>query len=180
MQNDHNTTNHQTQSANTASCNTPNVSQPNNSHFTVRSGAQYRALDIGGWANLHNARFQHAALQNEMPGKLFASQLLQCSGCILSLNMLPAHSDMPFFHQHQQFEELYLIISGQGEFWLDDDVFPVQAGSVVKVEPAAARCWRNTGDEPLYFAVLQTQSGVMPTDHSIEDGRLVAKEVLWR
>jgi len=28
--------------------------------------------------------------------------------------------------------------------------------------------------------VLQTQSGVMPTDHSIEDGRLVAKEVVWR
>lgn len=47
---------------------------------------------------------------------------LGLTGCEVSVNQLPAGAAVPFVHAHQQNEELYGILSGAGEIWLDGEV----------------------------------------------------------
>lgn len=47
---------------------------------------------------------------------------------------------MPFFHSHKTNEENYIILSGVGKFQVNDDVFDIAEGSVVRVSPG---CFRN-------------------------------------
>lgn len=150
-----------------------------NSFMQVSHGEHFSAIDIGGWPALNQAQFAHAVLPTPMPGKLFPAEALQSSGAIVSLNVFPPHTSMPFFHRHQQFEELYLFVQGRGQFWLDDQVFDVQEGSLVRVAPQGVRCWRNNSDQPLYFVVIQTVAGSMQSIQTIEDGVPVAKPVQW-
>lgn len=149
------------------------------SFVKVTHGAHFSALDIGGWQALQQAQFVHAAFAKPVPGKFFPADALQSSGAIVSLNVLPPHSSMPFFHRHQQLEELYLFVQGRGQFWLDEQVFEVQAGSLVRVAPAGVRCWRNHSAEPLYFVVLQVVAGSLPGGQTIEDGVRVDQALEW-
>ncbi|MEZ8080452.1 hypothetical protein [Enterovibrio norvegicus] len=62
---------------------------------------------------------------------------------------------------------------------VDDNRFEVEPGSVVRVSPEGVRCWRNTSDEPLYYAVLQVKEGKEVIKTTIEDGRGVNQPVEW-
>ena len=53
---------------------------------------------------------------------------LGLTGCEVSVNQLPAGAAVPFVHAHQQNEELYGILSGAGEIWLDGEVIALRAG----------------------------------------------------
>ena len=51
---------------------------------------------------------------------------LGLTGGEVSVNDLPAGAAVPFVHAHQQNEELYGILSGAGEIWLDGEVIARQ------------------------------------------------------
>ena len=40
--------------------------------------------------------------------------LLQLTGCELSINALPAGAAVPFVHSHRQNDELYVVLEGEG------------------------------------------------------------------
>jgi len=86
---------------------------------------------------------------------------------------------MPFYHRHQQNEEIYLFIKGSGEFQVDSKTFAVGEGSVVRVDPAGERTWRNTGNEPLYYIVIQAKAQSYNHGTTIEDGEAVQRDVTW-
>ena len=85
---------------------------------------------------------------------------------------------MPFFHKHKKNEELYIFVGGTGEMVIDDERIPVREGTVVRVSRPAARIWRNTSDQDLYFIIVQyRQSDDAVTD--IADGEIVPRPMPW-
>lgn len=62
------------------------------------------------------------------------------------------------YQSHKSREEHWVIIKGQGEVVLDDQVIPVKAGSYVKIPLAAKHRMRNTGSNPLEFIEVQLGS----------------------
>jgi len=96
----------------------------------------------------------------------------------VSLNKDAAGNGMPFYHRHHNNEELYIFISGQGEMSIDDEIIPVQEGSVVSVQPEARRAWWNTGDSDLTYIVIQAPVGGLKAA-TLEDGEILEGAVPW-
>jgi mannose-6-phosphate isomerase-like protein (cupin superfamily) len=96
----------------------------------------------------------------------------------VSLNSLAQAASMPFAHAHRQNEELYLFLSGTGQFWLDTEVIDVGPGTAIRVSPSTLRSWRNTGHEPLTFVVVQAKAGSLEQATS-NDGIVSPEPVKW-
>lgn len=122
--------------------------------------------------------FQHPLSSRPAPGKLFLSDKLNLTGMEISLNTLPPGKGPPFVHRHRTHEEVYVFLSGTGEFQVDGKRFPVSAGSAVRVSPEGERTWRNTGTEPLTYIVIQAVAGSLQ-EQGIDDGEVVARQVIW-
>ena len=97
--------------------------------------------------------------RGKVAGKTFLGEVLGLTGMEVSFgSMLPGES-IPFLHTHQQNEELYLIISGQGEMQVDGERIPLRAGTAVRIAPAGLRAWRATGSGPMAYVVIQARAG---------------------
>lgn len=110
-------------------------------------------------------------------GKFFIGQELGLTGCEVSLNRLPAGKGMPFVHSHKKNEELYIVLGGNGTFYVDGEEFPVQEGSLIRIAPEGERAWR-AGDADLYFICIQTEAGSL-TQATLEDGNRLATKTSW-
>lgn len=135
-------------------------------------------FEAGPLAQWNSWSFKHPLLPKAAPGKLFLGNKLSLSGMEVSLNSLPPGRGMPFYHRHRQHEEVYLILSGQGEFQVDGERFAVQEGSALRIAPDGVRTWRNSGTGPLVYLVIQAVQGSLEK-HVIEDGEPVPGEVRW-
>ena len=97
----------------------------------------------------------------------------------ISISTLQPNEATPFFHAHKQNEETYIILSGKGDFQVDDQCFPIQSGSVVRVAPEGSRSMRNTANEPMHYIVVQAKQ------HSLEqftftDATILEQAPLWK
>jgi len=137
--------------------------------------ARFEAGDASNWSRLEYA---HPKFPRPVRGKFFLGQPLGLTGMEVSVNSLPPSAAMPFLHTHRENEELYLFVSGQGEFLVDGERFPVGPGSAVRVAPEGKRGWRNTGDGPLLYFVIQAKAG-SAIAHTIEDGQPCAEPPAW-
>lgn len=122
--------------------------------------------------------FKHPLFAKPAPGKLFLGEKLGLDGMEVSLNTLPPGRGVPFYHRHRRHEELYLVLAGQGEFQVDSERFAVKEGSAIRIAPAGVRTWRNTGDSPLVYVVIQATQGSLE-QQGIEDGEVVDAQVHW-
>ena len=50
--------------------------------------------------------------------------------------------------------EVYYILEGEGEMFIDDEAKPVGAGSTVYIPPRATQCIRNSGTRDLVFLCI--------------------------
>ena len=50
--------------------------------------------------------------------------LLGLTGCEISINELPAKAAVPFVHAHKQNEEVYGVLGGKGQLYIDGQVVP--------------------------------------------------------
>ena len=80
-------------------------------------------------------------------GKYFIGENLGLTGCEVSLNRLPAGKGMPFVHAHKKNEELYIVLRGNGTFFVDGEEFPKF--------PLTAENWAN-------YARWKTEGGTPP------------------
>lgn len=110
-------------------------------------------------------------------GKYFIGKELGLTGCEVSLNRLPAAKGMPFVHAHKKNEELYIVLRGNGTFFVDGDEFPVQEGSLIRVAPAGERAFK-AGSEALYFICIQAEAGSL-SQATLEDGIRLATTTSW-
>ena len=71
-----------------------------------------------------------------------------------------------------------MIIKGEGEFRVDDKVFPVAEGSLARVAPAGKRALRNTGKEHMVVMCIQYLANSFGADDTpAGDGVLLDDEV---
>ncbi len=119
---------------------------------TVAQNTNFKAVCVGPWAEIA----QFAA--GEVKGKVFLKDALGTSGSELSVGALPAHTALPFFHAHKQNEEVYIVLQGSGKMQVDEDVFDLKEGSVVRVSPKGSRSLKS-GAEGLIYLCLQTKAG---------------------
>lgn len=149
-------------------------------HPPLKTGIHFAAVELGKFSDLDQFTFESSDRNFEVEGKVFLNQLLQLSGAEISINSLPPGRSVPFYHQHKLNEEVYIFMKGRGEIQVDGTITSVSEGSVIRVDQAGERCWRNTStSEDLIFIVVQARAGSY-SDHSIEDGILVQKPVSWK
>jgi len=110
-------------------------------------------------------------------GKYFIGKELGLTGCEASLNRLPAGKSTPFVHAHKKNEELYIIVRGCGTFFVDGNEFPVQEGSVVRIDPAGERACK-AGDKGLDYICIQAQANSL-TQATREDGFRGQMKASW-
>jgi mannose-6-phosphate isomerase-like protein (cupin superfamily) len=146
---------------------------------TPRTGQNFAVTDLGLFSELRKFIFEIPEAHLKVEGKVFLKQILDLSSAEISFNNLSPKTSMPFYHKHRLNEEIYVFVQGKGEFQVDDCVFSVGEGTVVRVDPEGERCMRNTSDiEDLCWIVIQSRVGSYP-DHTIEDGFGVRKQVSW-
>lgn len=102
-------------------------------------------------------------------GKAFVKEQVGTTGMEVSFGSLASGEAVPFFHHHMQNEELYIVISGEGEFTLDGQVVAVGSGSLVRIAPAVSRCVRCTSAESLVYICIQAKEGSLE-QYTMTDG----------
>ncbi|MCH8506208.1 MAG: cupin domain-containing protein [Ectothiorhodospiraceae bacterium] len=136
---------------------------------------RFEAGPVSGWMTWG---FKHPRFSKPAPGKLFLGEKLALNGMEVSLNTLPAGVAVPFLHRHRHHEEVYIFLAGEGEFQVAGERFPVTEGSAVRVAPAGERTWRNTGQTPLVYLVVQAVEGSLER-HGIDDGEVLDRPAVW-
>jgi mannose-6-phosphate isomerase-like protein (cupin superfamily) len=99
-------------------------------------------------------------LQNspeEQRSKQFLRDTLGLTGMEVSVTAYPPNTSLPFFHKHKQNEELYIILKGEGQMQLDDEIIEVKEGSVVRVLPDCSRNLRSGPDSDIVFVCIQAK-----------------------
>jgi quercetin dioxygenase-like cupin family protein len=69
----------------------------------------------------------------------FAREDLDATQFGLSLQRLKPNQRMPFGHNHQQQEEVYVVVGGSGRLKLDDEVIEVARWDAVRIAPEVMR-----------------------------------------
>jgi len=143
----------------------------------VRRESLFGSADFGAPAQWAEHVLLHPRL-GEVPGKVFLKGILDLTGMEVSLGSLAPGQSMPFLHAHKQNEELYLVLSGEGEMQVDGERIPLRAGSAVRIAPAGLRCWRATGVEPMAYLVVQAKAGSLEQATG-SDGIVPDRPVVW-
>ena len=142
-------------------------------------GKNHTAMDLGKIDQLNEYSYMHPKRQQEVMGKVFIAEVLKSTGAEVSFTVIPPMTEMPFMHQHQNHEEIYIFLKGSGQFQVDDSLFDISEGSVVRVAPEGKRIYRNNSESPMTFICIQSQAGSL-NQFNVEDGFLASGEVLWK
>lgn len=142
-------------------------------NYTNGSVAHFGALE-----NWSQARIPLPQTGDVYPGKVWIKDILGLTGTEVSISSMPAGSSVPYDHIHDQNEELYVFLSGEGQMKLDDEIIDVSAGSVVRVDPQGVRCWRNTGTTDLVHLVIQAKAGSLEQWTAV-DGTKTSQSPNW-
>lgn len=143
----------------------------------IAEGTHFSALSTGSFSQL-NDYVLPVAPGMEIQGKVFMGQTLQTTGAEISFQSFAPGKETGFLHTHQTHEELYIFVSGKGEFQVDGQVFPVGEGSVVRVAPEGKRSVRNNGTELLIMICVQYKAQTF-TAQDAADGQLLQEPVKW-
>lgn len=128
------------------------------------TGNNYQATSVGdiqakGRATLHNE--------------------LALTGSEISINELPPGVGVPFLHSHKRNEEIYVVVRGKGRFQVDGDEFEVAEGSVIRVDPAGARCIAAEPQSSLRYICIQTEAKSL-VQFTEGDGVILETKPTWR
>lgn len=99
------------------------------------------------------------ALESPYPGKKFVEKDLASTFMGLSVNSTEPGQSSPFWHTHNQLEEIYIFLDGDGEMAIDDDVVPVSAGTIVRLGPNAWHGLRCLPESTVALKWLCVRSG---------------------
>ena len=134
--------------------------------------SEVKALDKG-------EKFVHASVGslNTFEGKQFVKDVTGATSCEISFGTLPTGVSVPFFHSHREHEENYIVLSGAGKFQVNDEVFDIAEGSVIRV---ATNCDRNikcTSENPLVYICIQAKEGSLG-GYTMSDADVTERESL--
>ena len=70
------------------------------------------------------------------------------------------------------------ILKGKGQFYVDGDEFDVEEGSVIRVDPAGARCLKADDQTPIRYICVQTEANSL-AQFTENDGVMVEVKPTW-
>jgi uncharacterized cupin superfamily protein len=113
-----------------------------------------------------------APLQDRGNGKQFAVKwgragpLLGLTGLGCAVHVVPPGKKAFPFHRHHVMDELFFVISGQGQYRWGDETFSLRAGDLVGA-PAGTKAHQiiNTGSEDLRYLGISTMGSVDFVDY---------------
>ena len=71
--------------------------------------------------------------------------------------VMPAGAKSPFNHIHKQNEEIYIFLTGNGTFTVDDDKIEIKPGTAIRVATGAKRAMENTGATEMQYICVQAK-----------------------
>jgi mannose-6-phosphate isomerase-like protein (cupin superfamily) len=146
---------------------------------SAKTGENFAVVNLGRWSELREFIYDAPDASMKLEGKVFLKEMLGLSCAEISFNNLPPKTAVPFYHKHRSNEEIYIVIQGVGEFQVDDCLFPLEEGAVVRVSPEGVRCLRNTSEaEDLCWIVVQSRAGSY-VGHTVQDGEGLPDRVRW-
>lgn len=124
-------------------------------------------------------KFAHATIGSlhGFEGKQFVKDATGSTSCEISFGSLPAGASVPFFHSHKANEENYIILSGSGKFQIDNEVFEVAEGSVIRVSTNCDRNLKCTSSEPMTYICIQAKENSLG-GYTMEDAEITERENL--
>ena len=143
----------------------------------IINGNGYAAVSVGPMNEL-SEHVLALAPNVKIKGKVFLGSKLGTSGSEISFQSFAPGTETGFLHTHKSHEELYIFISGNGEFLADGKVFNVGEGTVVRVSPAVKRSVRNNGTQPLIMICVQYKADTF-TAEDATDGVILQEPVVW-
>lgn len=144
---------------------------------TVASATNFKAINVGKLNEVSDYVLKLGP-DVKIPGKVFGGQALGATGGEFSFQVFQPGTETGFLHTHKTHEELYFFLSGEGQFQVDGEIFPVSEGSVVRVAPAGVRSVRNNGSTPLIMLCVQYKGDTFTADDAA-DGVLLNEPVKW-
>lgn len=103
---------------------------------------------------------------------------LGLTGAEVSVNELPAGAAVPFVHAHTKNEELYGVLGGRGELYIDGKVVPIEQGDWFRISPEGRRAIRAAADSALRFICIQTKAGSLE-GYTAADARMCEDKAPW-
>lgn len=111
-------------------------------------------------------------------GRVTLHNELALTGSEVSINELPPGVSVPFLHSHKRNEEVYIVVKGKGRFQVDGDEFEVEEGSVIRVDPAGARCITADSQTPIRYICIQTEAKSL-VQFTESDGVILETKPTW-
>lgn len=115
---------------------------------------------------MKNAKLQHVDMT---ASRTELHELLSLTGTEVSINNLPAGVSIPFVHAHTNNEELYIVLSGKGSFFVDGEEFLISEGDCLRVDPKGERCLKAADDSALRYLCIQSRVGSLQ-GYTMSDG----------
>ncbi|MDM8087893.1 cupin domain-containing protein [Parasutterella secunda] len=115
---------------------------------------------------MKNAKLQHVDMT---ASRTELHELLSLTGTEVSINNLPAGVNIPFVHAHTNNEELYIVLSGKGSFFVDGEEFLISEGDCLRVDPKGERCLKAADDSALRYLCIQSRAGSLQ-GYTMSDG----------
>lgn len=103
---------------------------------------------------------------------------LGLTGCEVSVNALPAGAAVPFVHRHVKNEEVYGVLEGRGELYIDGEVVELKAGDWFRIPPEGRRAIRAAADQGIRFVCIQTKAGSLE-GFTNDDGVACDEKAPW-
>lgn len=125
-------------------------------------------------------KYSHGTVGNPaaFSGKVFVKDELKETSCEISFGSLAPGEAVPFFHSHKANEENYIILSGKGSFQVNEDVFAVAEGSVVRVATNCDRNIKNTAESGnLVYICIQAKENSLD-GYTMTDAEITKRENL--
>lgn len=124
-------------------------------------------------------KYAHASVGSlkSFEGKQFIKEATEATSCEISFGTLPSGAAVPFFHSHKANEENYIILSGAGKFQVNDEVFDIAEGSVIRVATGCDRNLKCTSVEPMTYICIQAKEGSLE-GYTMTDAELTERENL--
>lgn len=124
-------------------------------------------------------KFAHVSVGNlsGFEGKQFVKDASEATSCEISFGSLPTDASVPFFHSHKANEENYIILSGTGKFQVNNNVFDIAEGSVVRVATNCDRNLKCTSAQPLTYICIQAKEGSLG-GYTMTDAEVTERENL--
>ncbi len=116
----------------------------------------------------------HLDLDDPRPGLRSPWRELGLSGVALGVVRLAAGEGYTFLHTHDEQEEVYVVLEGEGVLAVGEEALPLARGNIVRVSPSTPRALC-AGNRDLLVLVAGGTSSGWPRDpgarYLIDDGR---------